>query len=50
MNISDQSLGVGLLVGLVFGILGVARKRSFIVEAVEITAGLLKLLDPFLGL
>lgn len=50
VDVLDQGLGVGLLVGLVFGVLGVAREGGLVVEAVEIAAGLLELLDPFLGL
>lgn len=50
MDVLDQGLGVGLLVGLIFGVLGVARKGSLVVEAVEIASGLFELLDPFLGL
>jgi hypothetical protein len=50
VDISDQRLGVGLLVGLLLGTLGVAGKGSLVVEAVEVASGLLELLDPFLGL
>ena len=50
VDISDQCLGVGLLVGLLLGALGVAGKGGLVVEAVEVASGLLELLDPFLGL
>lgn len=50
MDISDQRLGVGLVVGLVLGALGVAGEGGLVVEAVEVAAGLFELLDPFLGL
>lgn len=50
MDVSDQGLRVRLLVGLLLRALGVARKGSLVVEAVEIATGVLELLDPFLGL
>lgn len=50
MNISNKCLGVGLFIGLFLGVLGSAGEGSLVVEAVEVAAGLLELLDPFLGL
>ena len=50
MNISDESLGVGLLVGLLLWALSGTGEGGLIVEAVEVAASFLELLDPFLGL
>lgn len=50
MDISDQSLGVGLFVGGLLGALGGAGKGGLVVEAVQIASGVLELLDPFLWL
>lgn len=50
MNISNQLLGAGLLVARLFGALGGAGEGSLVVEAIEVAAGLLELLNPFLGL
>lgn len=50
MNISDKSLGVSLLVGLLLWALGGTGEGGLIVEAVEVAASFLELLDPFLGL
>lgn len=51
MDVLDEILGAGLLVrgsGGFFGVGGV--NSSFVVEAVEVAASVLELLDPFLGL
>lgn len=51
MDVLDEFLGTGLLVrgsGRFFG--GGGVDGSFVVEAVEVTASVLELLDPFLGL
>lgn len=50
MDVSDEGLGVGLLIGLMLGTLGVARKGGFVVEAVKVATRILELLDPFFGL
>jgi hypothetical protein len=50
VDISNEGLGVGLLVGLLFWALGSTGEGSLIVEAVEIATSFLELLDPFLGL
>ena len=50
MNISDKSLGVSLLVGLLLWALGGTGEGGLIVEAVEVAASFLELLDPFLRL
>lgn len=50
MDISDQLLGVGLLIGRLFGRLCSRGKGGLVVEAVQVAAGVLELLDPFLRL
>ena len=51
MDVLDESLGTGLLVRGSGGLFSVGRVDSgFVVEAVEVTASILELLDPFLGL
>lgn len=50
VDVLDQLLGVGLLVARALGALGVAREGGLVVEAVEVAAGALELLDPLLGL
>jgi hypothetical protein len=51
MDVFDEFLGAGLLVGSSGGFFGGGRVDSgFVVEAVEITTSVLELLDPFLGL
>ena len=51
VDVLDEFLGTGLLVrgsGRFFGSGGI--DGSFVVEAIEVTASILELLDPFLGL
>lgn len=50
MNVPDELLGVGLLVGDVLGAFGRAGKGSLVMEAVQVTACILEFLYPFLGL
>lgn len=50
VDVADQVLGVGGGVGRALGALGGAREGGLVVEAVQVAAGLLELLDPFLGL
>jgi hypothetical protein len=50
VNVSDKSLGVSLLVSLLLGALGGTGEGGLVVEAVEVAASFLELLDPFLGL
>lgn len=50
VDISDQLLGVGLLIGRLLGRLCGRGKGSLVMEAVEVTAGVLEFLDPFLRL
>lgn len=50
VDISDQLLGIGLLIGRYFGRLCGRGKGSLVVEAVQVAAGVLELLDPFLRL
>jgi hypothetical protein len=50
MDVPDERLGVRLCLGRLLGALGIAGERSFVVEAVQIAASFLELLDPFLGL
>lgn len=50
VDISNQLLRARLLIGRLFGGLRGGGERSFVVEAVQVAAGLLELLDPFLRL
>lgn len=50
MDIADQFLWVRLRVRLSLGGLGRAREGRLVVEAVQVAAGFLELLDPFLRL
>lgn len=50
VNISDKLLGIGLLIGCLFGRLCGRGKGSLVVEAVQVAAGVLELFDPFLRL
>jgi hypothetical protein len=51
VDVLDEFLGASLLVRGCRGLFGGSRADSgFIVEAVEVTAGVLELLYPFLGL
>jgi hypothetical protein len=51
VDVLDEFLGAGLLVRCSGGFFGSGRVNGgFVVEAVEVTAGVLELLDPFLGL
>lgn len=50
VDIPDQLLGAGALLRRLLGALGGAGEGRLVVEAVQVAAGLLELLDPFLGL
>lgn len=51
MDIADKFFGIGLFGGGGFGGLGGCRGDSgFVVETIQVAAGLLEFLDPFLGL
>ena len=51
MNVAHELLRTCLRVGVVFRLLRCGRfERGLVVEAVEVAAGLLEFLDPFLGL
>lgn len=46
MDILDQRLGVRLLVAVAGGALCICGEGSLVMEAVQVTAGILKVLDP----
>lgn len=50
VDVADEVLRVRLRVRLGLGALGRAGKGRLVVEAVQVTPGVLELLDPFLGL
>jgi hypothetical protein len=51
VDVLDEILGAGLLVRGSGGFFGVGRvDGGFVVETVKVTASILELLDPFLGL
>ena len=50
MDVPDEFSGAGPKLRSLLGTLGRRRVSRLIVEAVKVAAGLLELLDPFLGL
>ena len=50
MDVADEVARVRRVGGLGLRALGVAREGRLVVEAVEVAAGVLELLNPFLGL